>query len=192
MKLRQAMFTLKETKAFTDTGTSCIMGPSLMIQYIKDTILDVLPGYYHDSFWGELFDCDYREELPSFHLLFGSHWFEVRPEDYAIMVTLSGMCTLCFQERVSDEYWVLGVAFMRGWYNIHDHESLRFGFVPYVDSPKEPPRLESLIPLKALPEEYLPYEEADDIVDWVTFFAGYILGICCGLILVVLVVRFCV
>ena len=81
---------------------------------------------------------------------------------------------------------------MRGWYNIHDHESLRFGFVPYVDSPKEPPRLESLIPLKALPEEYLPLEEADNIFDWVTFFAGYILGIGCGLILMVLFVKFCV
>lgn len=144
IKLRQAIFSLTETKAFTDTGTSCIMGPSLMIKHIKDTIKGELPRYYLDDYWGELFDCDYRKEMPSFWLLFGSYWFEVRPEDYAIKVTLSGLCTLCFQERSSDDYWVLGAAFMRGWYSIHDHESLKFGFVPYIDSPKMPPRLESL------------------------------------------------
>lgn len=96
IKLRNAIFSFEETKAFTDTGTSCIQGPSLMIQFIKDTILEQLPEYYKDAFWGELFDCDHREELPSFWLLFGSYWFEVRPEDYAVKATLSGLCTLCF------------------------------------------------------------------------------------------------
>ena len=67
-----------------------------MIRYIKDTILGLLPTYYEDLFWSELFDCEYRKHLPSFYLLFGSHWFEVRPEDYAVEVTLSGMCALCF------------------------------------------------------------------------------------------------
>ena len=81
---------------------------------------------------------------------------------------------------------------MRGWYNIHDHESLRFGFVPHIDSVKESPRLESLTPLKALPEEYLPQEEDDSIFNWQTFFQGYILGIICGLVLMILVVKFCI
>ena len=84
IKLHQEMFTLTETKAFTDTGTSCIMGPKLMIRFIKDNILKLLPDYMLDNFWSELFDCNYREHLPSFWLLFGSHWFEVRPEDYAV------------------------------------------------------------------------------------------------------------
>lgn len=29
--------------------------------------------------------------------------------------------------------WIFGDAFMRGWYNIHDHDNVRFGFVPVAD-----------------------------------------------------------
>ena len=185
------MFELKETKAFTDSGTSCIMGPSLMIRYIKDTVLDLLPRYYQDLFWSELFDCDFREYLPSFYLLFGNHWFEVRPEDYAVEVTLNGMCALCLQERLSDEYWVLGVAFMRGWYSIHDHELMRFGFVPFVDSPKEPPRLESLTPMKQLPEEYLPLDDGGAF-NWRSFLQGYVFGIIFCMVTIAIVIEFCI
>ena len=48
-----------------------------------------------------------------------------------------GYCALCFHADRNDE-WILGDAFMRGWYNIHDHANNRFGFVPYRGSPKSP------------------------------------------------------
>ena len=51
--------------------------------------------------------------------------------------------------------WVLGVAFMRGWYNIHDYERQSFGFVPYKGSGKTLPWLETVMPTTALPEQYV-------------------------------------
>lgn len=84
---------------------------------------------------------------------------------------------------------------MRGWYNIHDHEALRFGFVPYTDSPKTPPRLDSLKPLKALPVIYQPtdaiVDEIEDGLDWYVFLIGTLAGFIGGWISVYLVIKFC-
>ena len=33
-------------------------------------------------------------------------------------------------------YWILGDAFLRGWYSIHDYEKMRFGFAPFHGSEK--------------------------------------------------------
>ena len=51
------------------------MGPSLMIDYLKSNILEFIPEFKKNSYWGELFSCDYIDSLPSFDLLFGGHWF---------------------------------------------------------------------------------------------------------------------
>ena len=75
------------------------MGPAIMIEYIREAILYQLPDYKDNGYWNELFSCSYRSYLPSFWLLFGEHWFEVRPEDYAVQVTASGMCALCLEKR---------------------------------------------------------------------------------------------
>ena len=37
---------------------------------------------------------------------------------------------------------------MRGWYNIHDHENLRFGFVPFKGSTREPAQRATFRPSK--------------------------------------------
>ena len=83
-KMGNEVLALEETSAFTDTGTSCIMGPKYMVDYIKNSILDLLPAYENNIMWGQLFKCSYRSKLPTFSFLFGNHWFEVRPEDYAV------------------------------------------------------------------------------------------------------------
>lgn len=33
-------------------------------------------------------------------------------------------------------FWILGDAFLRGWYSIHDYEENRFGFAPFPGSEK--------------------------------------------------------
>ena len=35
--------------------------------------------------------------------------------------------------------WILGDTFMRGWYNIHDQDNSRMGFIPFPDSDKTTP-----------------------------------------------------
>ena len=122
-KFGNSVFSFEETKAFTDTGSSCILGPPHMIEYIKSGILYSITETYANGFWQQLFPCSEIDNLPTFWLLFGDHWFEVRPEDYAVQVTASGKCALCIEPLESDEYWILGVAFMRGWYSIHNYET---------------------------------------------------------------------
>lgn len=92
----KAVFALDERKAFTDTGTSCLIGPSLEIGYLTQVIVDHLTYFELDQIWGIVFNCRDREYLPTFELLYGSHWFEIRPEDYAVEVSKSGKCSLCF------------------------------------------------------------------------------------------------
>ena len=133
------LYILDTTLGFTDTGTSCIYGPSLMIAYIKDLIMPMIPDLTDASNWGYTFDCGIRSSLPSFWLLYGDYWFEVTPEDYVVEVNVNNVCALCLYGRSSNDYWILGDAFMRGWYNIHDHTNERFGFIPFPDSPKTTP-----------------------------------------------------
>ena len=72
-----SIYKLDSTLAFTDTGTSCIYGPSMMIKFIRDRIMPIIPDLTADDGWGYTFDCSIRSSLPSFWLLFGNHWFEV-------------------------------------------------------------------------------------------------------------------
>lgn len=78
--------------------------------------------------------------MPSFELLYGGYWFEVSKEDYIIEVD-STWCTLCMSPYSGLDFWILGDAFMRGWYNIHDHENMRMGFVPHATSAKATPEV---------------------------------------------------
>jgi len=74
-------------------------------------------------------------------MLFGGHWFIVRPEDYSLSVTDDdSICSLCIDDNayIYDEF-VLGDAFMRGWYSIHDNDSTppRMGFAPISGGTRE-------------------------------------------------------
>ena len=94
-----------------------------------------------DRRWGTLFWCSERVKLPDFELLFGDYWMRVRQEDYVVELDEEGqVCGMCFSATDSG-YWLLGDAFMRGWYNIHDHENSRMGFVPFAGSSKPPAEL---------------------------------------------------
>ena len=73
--------------------------------------------------------------MASFDLLFGGYWFQVLAEDYIVPVNNVGTCAICLSES-DDGYWLLGDAFMRSWYNIHDHTNGRMGFVPFTGSNK--------------------------------------------------------
>ena len=54
------------------------------------------------------------------------------------------------------DYFILGIAFLRGWYSIFDYDSKRIGYVPFKTSPKT-----SMMPLKATttPSTALPGTE---------------------------------
>ena len=111
----------------TDTGTSCMIGPSAEVSAITDLLLANLSYYATDNSWGYLFWCSELTSMPNLNMLYGEYWFEVRPEDYGVVVGTSGgenVCAFCFS-ATSINYWILGDSFMRGWYVIHDHQSAR-------------------------------------------------------------------
>ena len=56
-------------------------------------------------------------------------------EDYVISITSDdSYCSICLSTYESE--WILGDAFMRGWYNIHDLSNMRMGFYS-IDSSKK-------------------------------------------------------
>lgn len=123
-----------------------------------------------------MFKCRHAKDLPSFHLLYGGYWFEVLPEDYLIEVSYDGRwCAICIIGMDVD-YWILGDAFMRGWYNIHDHEHNRMGFVPFTGSSKSLPEHATSTPTAKLPDTRL----------WVT--GAFVYGIPLGLFLLIIII----
>ena len=77
---------------------------------------------------------------------------DVTAEDLSIDIYSDGSrCSLCFSGYDSIDYWILGDAFMRGWYNIHDHTNLQMGFVPFGSSTKSIPTVATSIPTTPLP-----------------------------------------
>lgn len=82
-------------------------------------------------------DCNERSFFPDVHLLINDRWFVVTNEDY--FGELQGSCYLAFVEDDSASYWLLGDAFLRGYYSIHDnedHDNAKMGIIPHANSNK--------------------------------------------------------
>jgi len=63
------------------------------------------------------------------------------PYDY--VNNSDGVCWICWAENSFDGIdtgdWMLGDAFLRGYYSVHDHEQERMGFAPTTTSLKTRP-----------------------------------------------------
>ena len=90
--------------------------------------------------------------MPDFEILFGGYWMKVFAEDYVVPVNRAGTCSICLFGNEDRDYWLLGSAFLRGWYSIHDHTNGRMGFVPYSGSAKTQPPASTGTPTIASPE----------------------------------------
>ena len=149
----------------TDTGQSCISGPKFVMNYIGYMLFSLIEDPWGTDLEEGWFKCNERTKLPNFWLLYGGYWMEVRSEDYIIEMDW-GYCALCFHPDRNDE-WILGDAFMRGWYNIHDHDKNRFGFVPYRGSQKKPAQIATRAPTVEL-----SFKETSDFDGFVTYQHG--------------------
>ena len=114
------------------------------IEAISNIILNSATGVreldiynYSNSFSTEqdyLFDCD-SANLPSFDILVGGYWLQVRPEDY--IRSINGVeCYLCLKRSYWDNDWTLGSAVLKDYYSIFDRENMQVGFVPFTGSEK--------------------------------------------------------
>ena len=143
-------YALNEMNALTDTGTSCIIGPSTEVNSIRNWILEQSDNVSTSTSWDYTFPCADAANMPSFELLYGGYWMDVKADDYVIAI-YGTTCSLCFSGYDGLDEWILGDAFMRGWYNIHDHTNNRMGFVPFSGSTKVKPTLATSTPTTALP-----------------------------------------
>ena len=146
-----AEYMLTEADALTDTGTSCIIGPSSEVNSIRNAMLALSSDVQSDSSWDYTYPCSDAANMAGFEMLYGGYWMDVTAEDLSIDIYSDGSrCSLCFS-GYDINYWILGDAFMRGWYNIHDHTNLQMGFVPFGSSTKSVPTEATSIPTTALP-----------------------------------------
>ena len=112
----QTEYYIDKEYGMTDTGSSCIIGPSRTVDYIRRTILSTSDSVYDgpdiDFFQKkslksglgfskkktQTFNCSDKSKMSSFDLLFGDYWFKVNPEDYMYDIWGDGSdCTLCLE-----------------------------------------------------------------------------------------------
>lgn len=124
-------------KFLTDSGTSCTYFPEPYFSVILDAIKAELPNWFLDQYGDVGLPCEEMRNAPTISFEMGDYWFEMLPEDYVI--DMWGQCWLCLFENSWDEYWLLGDTFLRGYYSVHDYETMQFGFAPHSRSSKRAP-----------------------------------------------------
>jgi hypothetical protein len=76
------------------------------------------------------------------------------PKDYLLAVDekeLPNECSICiFEETEDPSRWMLGDAFLRGWYSTYDYDKKLMGFAPHATSTKDRP-VKGEVPSDALP-----------------------------------------
>ena len=97
------------------------------------------------------YDCK-PEIMPTLYLLVDGYWLEMKPEDYLLDASDSGdksVCIFSFTQN-SDEFWLLGDVFYRGYYVTHDDTHAKIGIAPNSFSDKKPLKRTDFRPEKLL------------------------------------------
>ena len=127
--------------AVTDSGTSGTSIPAPYFEMIMGALENALPRLTRDRWTGErVLPCEDISSAPTINFEFGGYWFTMEPKDY--INNWYGECWICMFENEGfgvDDYWLLGDTFLRGYYSVHDYESMRFGFAPHSTSDKPAP-----------------------------------------------------
>lgn len=102
-----------------DTGTSGIGVPSIFY----DKVMDAIQGDL-DCYQG-ICSTEKKKDYPDLLFKIGSETFTLQPQDY--LVCLEGECLIRIQD--TGDIWILGDAFINGFYTIFDTRNKRIGFV---------------------------------------------------------------
>lgn len=125
-----------------DSGTSCLVLPEDIYEFIESYMISKLDYYSYDYFgWGYIFSCSEAYNLPTIDLLLGDVWLEIFVEDMIIDIYGDGTCAFCLQNSGDPWTAILGNVLMRNYYVIHDMDTMQSGFAPLanVDMPKARP-----------------------------------------------------
>jgi hypothetical protein len=79
---------------------------------------------------------------------------EVLPVDYATK-DATNVCKVQFNNNSNQNNWILGEAFLKGFYAVHDHANKQIGFAPHSTS-KKSDLVKGTVPLLELPSSDFP------------------------------------
>jgi hypothetical protein len=79
---------------------------------------------------------------------------EVLPQDY-VTKDSTNVCKVQFNNNSNQNNWVLGEAFLKGFYSVHDHANKQIGFAPHSKSSKSD-LVKGIVPLVELPSSDFP------------------------------------
>jgi hypothetical protein len=145
VKIGTSEYKLNPRYALTDTGTSCAYIPAVLYDGIMSKVLSSVKVVAYDDWGYPLINCSESYKLPVIEFLYGGYWMQMVPEDYVLIDSAVSVgrvmqyrCGLCI-DNSRDDTWLLGDAFLRGFYSVHDHKNKRFGFAPHTLSTKDAP-----------------------------------------------------
>ncbi|XP_049848841.1 pepsin A-like [Schistocerca gregaria] len=115
-------YTPRNSRSIIDTGTSLIVGPRREIEIIESRI-GTVKG-----------DCSNLHELPNIGFQFGegSPYFFLTPKQYVVKINDS--CFSAFASVEQDTLWILGDAFIRGFYTVFDRDTDVVSLAPIIDN----------------------------------------------------------
>ncbi|KAK7454309.1 hypothetical protein CaCOL14_005567 [Colletotrichum acutatum] len=118
-------------KAIADTGTTL----ALVSDEVCDALYKAIPGAkYDDQQQGYVFPTSTKaDDLPEFKVAVGDKEFVIQKEDLAFAPASDGFWYGGVQSRGSNEFDILGDAFLKSIYAIWDQGNTRFGCVPKIE-----------------------------------------------------------
>jgi hypothetical protein len=116
-------------------------------------------GYY-DYYSGLMFvPCSDKNQFEDVYLWIDGYKFEIKKDDYVIVLNdlleepdpeFEDECLFAIIDDFNPDYWLVGDAFLKGYYTIHDnddHANAKIGFAPHATSTKQ------LVTAEPMPKE---------------------------------------
>ncbi|KAK1715941.1 eukaryotic aspartyl protease [Colletotrichum lupini] len=126
-------------KAVTQSGNKAIADTGTTLALVSDEVCDALykaipSAKYDDQQQGYVLPTSTKaDDLPEFKVAVGDKEFVIQKEDLAFAPASDGFWYGGVQSRGSNEFDILGDAFLKSIYAIWDQGNTRFGCVPKIE-----------------------------------------------------------
>jgi len=119
--------------AILDSGTSLIIGPTLMIYQL---VMAMEATSFLDSAGGAQFfiDCAKVDDIPDVTFRLGGKDYAIAGRDLILENNQENYCMIAMMGGNNADTWILGDVFMRKYYTVFDVEKRRVGLAPAVVS----------------------------------------------------------